>query len=692
MNQKLTAIPFDGLNTDCLGNYLAALGTLAAISQRWNGVRGCWRDQRFVVLSDDPTIEFGVIKQFILKEWRATDYVRWWSHTQKADTKAKSSAGIWRERSERSMSDVRVLDAHLVGIGRNKFNPVFGTGGNVGKRDLAKAFKDAQTLLTKPDSEAWLDTTLLGTPNVGIPDLGNGGTWFVYANKMFNNGQGWYREGMLSPWSQILATEGAFLLVGGVNRRLGSRSRPYAVFPFVSEPCQPTTDGEIGLSRAEFWAPLWTFPATLTEVQALFQRGLATLGGRPAQAPHEFAVAALAAGVDSGVAEFARFEMRQTTSSQVYEAIPRPRIQVQPGGKSRLSIPGEIAPSPLLVNLIESGWIDRLPFEPRKSNQKGKFVGMRGLIESAIVRIAERPDDAERWQHLILRLAASQGRIDRNKTLRERCLPLPPLSSNWFALAWPEPTPDVLVARAIASIGWHFDSDAIPLLANVFGVTLSGRKGTWRSKMPKTRTAQAVWATGDPLQNLLNLAQRRLMDAEGLPRAPFAGTCSCSAAIMQQFLNCDGELDLEVVAKWIPGLSLIDWSQPAHESNALDPSAGLRSIADGTALLHALVRPLFHVDAKSRFELELGQPLFRSDQLPKANLLRRLFHLLRFGSIDEAVQVLRDRYLAVGREIVMPPGDLVADGERIAAALLIPMRHHDVRTGLQRWLQLSRNR
>lgn len=691
MKLRLTAIPFDGLNTDCLGNYLAALGTLAAISQRWKGARGCWRDGRFVVLSDDATMEIGVVKQLLLKEWRATDYARWWNHIQKADTKARCSTGIWRERSERSMSDVRVLDAHLVGTGRNKFNPVLGTGGNVGKRDLAKAFKDAQELLKKPDSEAWLDTTLLGTPNVGIPDLSNGGTWFVYANKMFNSGQGWYREGLLSPWSQILATEGAFLLVGGVNRRLGSRLRPYAVFPFVSEPCHPTTDGEIGLSRAEFWAPLWTFPATLTEVRSLFQRGLAKLGGRPAQAPHEFAVAAMAAGVDSGVAEFARFELRQTTSSQVYEAIPRPRIRVQSGRNSYPTASREIAPSTLLVHLIESGWMERLPFEPRKSNQKGKFVGLRGPIEFAILRIAERPGDAERWRHLLLRLAASQARIDRNKTLRERCLPLPPLSPEWFALAWPEPKPEVLLARAIASIGWDYDQSAIPFVANVFGVTLSERGRTWRSKMPKTRPVQAVWAMGDPLQNLLNLALRRLTDAEGLPRTPFAGTCSCSAAIVQQFLSSDGELDLEEVAKWIPPLSLIDWSRQADATNRPGSSAEPRANADGTALLHALVRPLFHVDTQTSFELEPGQPLFRPDQLPKANLMRRLFHLLRFGSIDEAVQVLRDRYLAVGYAIVEPPGNLIADGERIAAALLIPMQHRDLRNGLIRWLQPSRN-
>ena len=177
------------------------------------------------------------------------------------------------------------MDAHVVRMTRNCFNPVFGTGGNVGKRNFAEAWKNSVKLLSKPEKAGWLDATLAGQADRGMPDLRGGGTWFVFANKTFNSGQGWYREGQLSPWSFLLSMEGAFLLVGGVNRRLGSGSRPYAVFPFVSEPSQPETDGEIGLARAEFWAPIWNNPATLGEVKMLLHRGLARLGGRAAQAP-----------------------------------------------------------------------------------------------------------------------------------------------------------------------------------------------------------------------------------------------------------------------------------------------------------------------------------------------------------------------------------------------------------------------
>ena len=39
----------------------------------------------------------------------------------------------------------------------------------------------------------------------------------------------------------------------------------------------------------------------------------------------------------------------------------------------------------------------------------------------------------------------------------------------------------------------------------------------------------------------------------------------------------------------------------------------------------------------------------------------------------------------------MPHCKLEADGERIAAALLIPMTHRDVVTGLSRWIQPAKN-
>src|SRR5271166_5821450 len=136
MNRTFEAFPFDGLNTDCLGNYLAGLGLLAATAQRWPGIRGCWRDGRFCLLSY-PLFEAKEVGDFLLAEWKPTNYQRWWHDAQLS----KSPQRMWHERNERNPSEVRQLDAHIVVLGRNCFNPIFGSGGNIGRRELEKVWK-----------------------------------------------------------------------------------------------------------------------------------------------------------------------------------------------------------------------------------------------------------------------------------------------------------------------------------------------------------------------------------------------------------------------------------------------------------------------------------------------------------------------------------------------------------------------
>jgi CRISPR-associated protein Csx17 len=695
MNRTLRAFLIDGINTDSLGHYLAGLGLLAASAHRWPTIRASWHRGRFMLLSDQIG-NVSEIKQYLLTDWKPTPYERWWSGAQKADTKAKASANLWKERNDRTMDEVNLLDAHVVGMGRNCFNPLLGTGGNVGKRDLAKAWKDSVNLLKKPERSGWLDATLTGQADCAMPDLSSGGTWFVFANKMFNCGQGWYREGQLSPWSFLLSMEGAFLLVGGVNRRLGSRSRPYAVFPFVSEPSQPETDGEIGLARAEFWAPLWENPATLGEVRTLLQRGLARLGGRAAQAPHEFAIAALAAGVDAGVTEFARYELRQTTSSQVFEAIPREHVKAELESASEGESECRAIASKSLLTLIESGWINRLP---SVSKQKRAHVGFRGRVEKAIVSIGASPNDSARWRQLLIEIADVQARIDRNRALRETCAALRPLDPAWFDLAWPEPDGipvEIEMALAIASIGWPYDAKTgdLPLLANIFGVEVMANGQSTGVRFPKARTAQAVWGNGTPLQLLLDVAHRRLIDADKLTSRPLAAMCYCSGDALYRLLRNDGSIDLEEVIRWVPPLSLIDWSRRVRLGFAPEKLAVPPVELDGSMMLQTLARPLFHGRQLTirNDKTRNCEPVFPQRFEPTAGLLRRVFNLLRFNAIDEAIQVLRDRYLTAGRDIVMPPTGFKANGELVAASLLIPISDHAVVSGLRRWLQPSKHR
>jgi CRISPR-associated protein Csx17 len=690
MTSQLRVLRFDGVHPDTLGHYFSALGLLAAVAQRWPDVRGCWRGRRFLLLHESLTLE--AVRSHLLDSWEPTRYVRWWGDAQKADTKAKTSTEVWRHRNRRPVQEVQVLEAHLVGSNRNQFNPVFGAGGTLGQRDFADvwseclkkarpvakaaATKAAAGRATKPakkskarlDSEAWLEAALLGGDTAELPTITAAGTWFVFANKAFNTGQDWFREGRLAPWSFLLAAEGGLLLVGDVNRRLSARARPYAVFPFVSDPAQPTTAGEVGMSKGEFWAPLWDCPATLIEVRQLLKRGLARIGNRSAQAPHEFAIAALAAGTDAGVAEFVRFDLRQTTSAKVYEAVPQEHITVSHVGEKATA--DRLAASELLSPLVP--WMNRIRPEPRDAKQRGRFRGLRGPVERAIIQITERPDDAERWQRLLLLLAETQSRIDRNKSSREDAFPVPRLPPAWFERAWPEQLrrpKEILLARATASVGAGTN---YPILLNLFGVELS-RNG----KVEFTngdRPPRVVWSDGDPLRVLFQLLQRRLLDAEPGKPTPVGGTQTASVGIIARLLGGD-DFDLEQAVTWIPALSLIDW-RAGGGSNRLS-----RSRHAGDLLLFWLFRPIFH-EHPHRLDDRLPKE-------PKPSLARRILHLIQFSNLDEAVQLARGYYRAAGRSVVDPPpvhsvGDNFA--ARLSAALLVPLDDREIRKGLARWL------
>lgn len=670
MKKELNAVPFIGVRPDSLGNYFVGLGLIAALSKKYPQIRGCWRNGHIVLVGD--SLNEDAVKDYLLNEWQPTPYVRWWSDVQKKDTKAQTDQGLWQARSkEKNSSRVRLLDAHIVGSRRNQFNHVLGTGGNVGKRDLAKTSGDAWQSIQKSkaqDKACWLEQTLYEISRGTIPKLNNTGTWFVSANKTFNSGQDWFREGEISPWSFLLALEGVTLLVGGVNRRLGSRSRPYAVFPFLTESPSPKSEGEIGYVKAELWGPIWDNPMNLSELRSLLERGLARIGERAAKSPHEFALAAMSAGVDVGVTSFARFVLRQTTSSQVYEAIPREKVEVNQTSSHE---------SRLIELLIP--WLDRLPYEPTDRKQKGKFKGLRGPVEEAVVSLAAYPTDAERWRQLWLLLADTQGKIDHNQNLRGKSRALPWLNDAWFEKAWPVPPAEIQIARAIASIGAGTDA---PIISNIFGVTFDRYKQLVFAG--DQRPQRVVWHDGGLLRVLPALLQRRLIDAESkdeLPRPPLVATRKCPPEILAAFIN--KSLDYEMIGRWIPALSLVNWSRRSNHTTDADTSQSESLTMDGAYLLQALFRPLFCSFNPRLF----GEKFFPPHLSPRAVTARRLLNLIRQSSWDEAIQLAQSRYLASGHSVVTTPTIGNVNSELIASALLVTLSVNEIARGLSRWLK-----
>ncbi len=110
MPETLKVIRCPGINTDSLGSYLVGLGLISALASRWPLMRCCWIENEFVMLSDEIE-NLDEVTEYLRKVWKPTQYKHWWTTSQKADTKAKSSQRIWSERNECPASEVAILDA-----------------------------------------------------------------------------------------------------------------------------------------------------------------------------------------------------------------------------------------------------------------------------------------------------------------------------------------------------------------------------------------------------------------------------------------------------------------------------------------------------------------------------------------------------------------------------------------------------
>ena len=676
---ELTVVTLPGLHLDSLGLGLSALGLLSLCSRRWPLVCGGWRGSVFYLAGGPATdSELAEYVAGIGERGEWGTYRKGWDKHQKADTKAKSgkNTALWcaREAEEESLS---LLQSHIAPATRLSFNPLFGTGGNAGKRDFSVGWAKATTAIEKPP-RSWKRETLnadlvaflRGEPGVCLADY-NAGCWFGSANKAFNSGTARpFRDGQVSPWAMALACEAFGLFQGSTSRQLGSARRATGAFPFVTSGAAPTSPGEAGKNLGELWLPVWEQPMSLPEVIALFQRGRAEVNGRGATTPPAFAAAILQRGVDAGIREFRRFLLLRTTSENTFESRLASIISVSGKAESAAAI--------ALTRML--GFRDSLPAD-RKKGKRWIYAGLRGPLDDALVAFAEKPTP-ENARAAVDAMIGTLRKADRNRGHRAHkpSIQFQQLPGAWAASLLGSDGSDACgearIGLALATlfpgkrIGKSKKMSAAPLLAYWLGVQ---QRGTYCS-IPEAVPFRRVWGAGRLAANFAVVLQRRLIEEAPSAEPPFGAWYSIGLGDIEAWLS--GAWDDAEIERWTMRFSLFHWEK---ESVATARSrlgdANPPHVFSGSLALFALFKPLFQ-----RWLLNALLPEGSKREAAKTGPLSGIAAQLARGNVTAAVQLARTAYRVAGIEPAKLRSDQFScgDSQRLLAALLIPAQRRGI--------------
>lgn len=723
--QPLSVVPLAGLHLDTLGHYFSALGLLRLSARQWPSVKCCWRDGVFHLVGgpkDSAELESVVLDIGANDRW--TQYTQGWAGEQKKDTKDKTAANVslWRANQTSEVESAITL-SHLATAERLSFNPVFGTGGNAGKRNFSSGWQKARDAVkaTAPrvkkskkkiasdQTPSELPAAMPTAAQQDLPAFLNGGTcslladygaacWFSDANKKYNfSPDSPFREGQVTPWAMLLACEAFPLLGGAISRQLGSTREGTGAFPFVTKGTAPESEKEVETLTGEFWAPIWSRPFSLAEVSALYKRGRAEANGRGAITSAAFAAAIIQRGTDSGLAEFRRFSLLHTTSAQTFE--------------SRLAsvhlLEATRANDPAQADAVSSiiRFRDALPREFKKG-KSWVYRGLQGPIDTALVRLSAtgNNDDLilENSWALLDAVFASLEKTANNKTYREREPALQLLPVSWaVSLLQKEPvlTPEIRIALALATLQHERENkDSVgddvgkrnlpaPFFAYRTGVVPAWKNKWNRVKIAKNTPLRTEWSERPFTENLITIIRRRAaVEADTQSQPPFNTQLTLPLADVFAFLN--HETDDATLARWLDRFLLFDWSF-IQTSERKTLSAFLRpaeyrspGIRHATEALLCFLRPLFHAYTFAQIQSEP-----KAAKAPAAGMLRPLIALLERGDTTSAFSAAQSRYKSLLIETVQF-GELnfvVSDPRRLLAAMLLPASPSEVTKHLSRF-------
>jgi CRISPR-associated protein Csx17 len=531
--------------------------------------------------------------------------------------------------------------------------------------------------------------------------LGKGTPFFPDAIKAYNIGSGWVTEKFpFNALDYVLAVEGGFAMRGSVGRTLAANSKRFAAFPFVFDAGEDLVnkDGDTDSTASALWFPLWDRPVTFAELSSFITDAQARLPGKEARFSAEFMRALHSQGVDAGFTGWQEFRFKQrvtdvpwiTTGAYVESAFREDATRLNRA----------------LHPLDESHFLDQ--FEMKRAGGKADSRSPHP-VRSAI-NAAMETATLETTPYHCLDLLCAVFRACRQMAISEsfretlpgkrarffRPLPM----EDWNHLLRDMSEPEFRIARAVASMAGHMKqrdgkfSKVLPMLGSLLPLK-SGRGGVWYlPQKSETPSRQAVWTGTDICHDLAAVLARRYLDSLKDDRpalVPPHDSLGARLSDVLAFLN--GELDDQLIARWIEALNLIGW-----DFVNVDPPANSEPESYAIPPEYAALRALLELECERREE---GDTKKRRSQQPIALLCQRSASTLPLA-VTEALRWIaiwgvpnpdreeanKGRKRLAGRDIISPSGfSPSTDAIRLAAAVSIPLHWRD-RNALYRTVSL----
>lgn len=549
------------------------------------------------------------------------------------------------------------------------FPPLLGSGGNDGNSDYSTTGIQAIKSLIDLDSGAPLAATealLAASLFTDIAQASGGTAISQFAPSAIdapNSAVGFGGASSGNAWDAIFSIEGALVMSTALARRIDAEGEGAASFPFMIARRGVFGAGAGNVApadenaRGEFWAPLWSRPASLGELAALFREGRAVVDRKIANDALDFAQALGRLGVDRGVDQFERYAFEQRYGN-MHLGVPLGRRNVTRNPNADL-----------IAEITASGWLSRARSAVRgKGVPAGMLVLGRGL-DDELFRLAEDAS-SEAVQKALIAIGALAFETGRRPKLRES-LPPPFLSAEWtkraddgsheFALAVALANLDSTAASGEHGFRLPFRRHLAPMNVVTKKDRVEDRWYDIRDQWDDTTEAHAlaVWTGRNPVRDMSHVLERRLIEAQRReflrdkkPELPLHGCRAAPLSAVAMFL--EGRTDDDRIAALAAGLAWARTSASTSES---------RTREDALPFAYAALKPLF---THSGIENETGRRLV--DPLP-------LVRLLRAGRGDEAAGLAQR--MARGAGLPTPfarRSQIVAPmSERLAAALLLPL-------------------